>query len=87
MANFQLKDGFKVHEFLQGVHVDYLFSKKDDEDFYRLLNIDEFGHITEDNVNKLKEGNRVAIINDDTLKMETFNIDEGELYQAIMEMS
>lgn len=87
MSVYKLKSGFKVHELLLKINVDYLFSKNDSEDFYRLLNIEEFGHLSEDNVNKLKRSKSVVIINNDTLQMEVFNIDEDELLQALMEMS
>lgn len=87
MAVYKLKNGFKVHEFLQKINVDYLFAKNNDEDFYRLLNIAEFGEVSEDSFDKLKKDNKVVVINNDTLNMETFNIDEGKIVQVFMEMS
>lgn len=87
MAVYKLKNGFKVHELLQKINVDYLFSKSNDENFYRLLNIDEFGHTDEESLNMLKKNKSIIIINNDTLDMEAFNVDESELLQALMEMS
>lgn len=84
---WKLKNGFKVHEFLLLVDADYLFSKNADEDFYRLLNIAEFGKITEGNVEELIKTQKVLIINNDTLEMESHNIEESVMLSAFMEMS
>lgn len=87
MSKYKLKNGFKVHELLQKIDIDYLFSKSESEDIYRLLNIEEFGTFNKSNVDKLKEnGKSVIIINNDTLEMEVYNVDENELVYALMEM-
>lgn len=87
MSVYKLKNDFKVHELLLKIEVDYLFSKSLNEDFYRLLNIDELGHINEASFKALTRAKKVILINNDTLEMEVFNIDENKLVQAFMEMS
>ena len=74
---FKVKNGFKVHEFVQLAEVNYVFSKKRDDDFYLLLNIEEFGQLSEDDVQKMIDtDSRVILINNDTLDMYTYNISE-----------
>lgn len=87
MTVYKLKNGFKVHEFLLKVDADYLFSKSKDEDFYRLLNIDELGHIEESQVEKLMKMKRVIVINNDTMEMTAYNIEDSVLVSAMMELS
>ena len=85
--SFKLKNGFKVHIFLQILEADYLFSSTNREDFYRLLNVDELGHLSEDDVeNLIDSGKRVLVINNDTLGMTVHNIPEEEVTTALMEM-
>lgn len=87
MTKYKLKNGFKVHELLLKVDADYLFSKSEDDDFYRLLNIDVLGHIESEHVDKLMETEKVIVINNDTMEMTAHNIDDTVMMSALMEMS
>lgn len=85
---FRIKNGFHVHEFLTLMNdkVDYLFSKKENEDFYLLLNIDAVGQFDIETVEKMKEAMSVVVIKTDKMEMTTHNIDEMEVVNAIMNM-
>lgn len=85
---FQLKDGFLVHKFLLNMNgaVDLVFSTDKNEETYLLLNTQEFGTITKSEIEKLKANQKIAIINNDTLKMNTFNIKEEDILTALLGM-
>lgn len=84
MTKYKVKNGFKVHEFIQKVEVNYVFSKAKDEEFYRLLNIDEFGHLDEETVQGLTKKQRAIILHNDTLEMEVYNIPDEEVASALL---
>ena len=85
--NFKLKNNFKVHEFVQLAEVDYVFSTSGEDGVYLLLNVEEFGKLSDKDVQKLIDTeSRVAIIHNSTLEMFTYNISEEEVTKALMEM-
>lgn len=83
-----LKNKFAVHNFikLMGNDLDYCFSTNREQDGYLLLNMSELGQLDDVAINKLKEGSAMVIINNDTMEMETFNIEEDVLIGALMQM-
>lgn len=85
----KLKTPFKVHEFikLMGNDLDYCFSTSNETEGFLLLNLSELGELDAEGINKLKAGSALVIINNDTMEMETFNIDEDVLMTALMTMS
>lgn len=88
VKEFQVQDGFKIHEFLLKVEADYLFSKNKEDSFYKLLNTAEFGKINKADIDKLIEtGSKVIVINNDTLTMQAYNIDEDVLMTSLLGMS
>lgn len=85
---YKLKNGFKVHEMMSllGDKLDYVFSKSSNEDYYLLLDVKSIGKFNEETVKTLKETMGVIIINNDTLDMEAFNIEEEDMINALMNM-
>lgn len=82
---FNVKDGFRPLKFADDVDADYLFSHTDDENFYRLLNEDSFGHIKSEDVDKLIDhGHKVVVVENSELKTFTYNIDKMLTQQAFM---
>lgn len=82
-VELELKDGFNVINFIGEVNVDYVFSKKKED--YLLLNIQNLGVLKQSDINKLiAQGQKVAII--EGLHMEVFNVDEGELLNAMLNL-
>lgn len=85
MMEFNVRDGFRPMKFADDVGASYLFSHTGDDDFYRLLNEDAFGHIKSEDVDKLIEaGHSVVVIENDDLKAFTYNIDKFLTQQAFM---
>lgn len=86
MNTFKLKDGFRVHRFLNICDVDYLFAKSNSEEFYTLLNLEMIGKFSQGTVDGFKEESKVVIINTDSMEMTAYNISEEEILKALMEM-
>lgn len=86
MNKFKLKNGFKVHKFLNIIDVDYLFAKSNSEEYYTLLNLEMIGKFSQGTVDGFKEESRVVVINTDSMEMTTYNIEEEELLKALIEM-
>lgn len=86
--SYKLKNNFLIHDFILKCGAGYLFSTQNNENFYRLLNVDTFGHINEEGVMSLAEnGNKVVVVNNDTLWMDVYNIEEDVLLPIFLELS
>lgn len=85
-SKFKLKNEFKVHDFLLLVNTDYLFAKKNTNEFY-LLNVQEFGKLSEEDVEKLiNAGKKVLVIDTETNEMSVYNIEEQSVATAMLSM-
>lgn len=75
MLEFTVLDGFQPVKYLDDVNADYLFSHQDGDDHYLMMNIEKFGHIGAEEVEKLIEkGSKVIVVEIDEYKMFTYNI-------------
>lgn len=55
LMEFKLQDGFQPIKYSDDVGADYLFSHSEEDDYYLLLNVETFGHISQQDVEKLIE--------------------------------
>lgn len=80
----QLKNGFKISNFLVNSRCDFLFSRSEEsEDEYLLLNIETLGKVKKSEVELLAEKKRVVIIDNAHMNLIAFNISEDELGVAM----
>ena len=84
MVTVKVKDGFSVPKFMELLKLDFVYAKIDGR--HLLLNNEMFGDIAEDVITAQKANFRVAIIEDDTMSMEVYNIPEEEVLTALLEM-
>lgn len=82
---FNVQTGFQPMKFSDDVQAAYLFSHTGNDDFYRLLNEDAFGHISKSDVSKLIDnGHKVIVVENDDKKVETYNVLKEEATKAYM---
>lgn len=84
---FKVKDGFKVHQLMVLVDINFIYSTTKGSNEFTLLNAAEFGVTSKEQIDKLIVNNRVAILTNDTLEMTTYNIPESEILAALLQMN
>lgn len=84
--SYRVNDGFVVSKLLQGVSMDFLYSTNAKGEFL-LLNQHAFGNFTWTSINKqIQSGKKVVVINNDTLMLDAYNIDEDTLVNFFLTM-
>lgn len=79
----RLKNNFVVSDFAVKTELDFVYSITD-EGVCLLLNSNIFGEIPQDEVMKLCENSKVAIISNTFMEMMVFNVDEMDIINALM---
>ena len=84
--NYKVNNGFNVSKFMTLINVDFIYSTNREENKYLLLNQQAFGEFDYVQIEKQKKTMRIIILNNDTLRMDSYNIPEEELIEALMYM-
>lgn len=82
----KLKNNFPVTELMMKIEIDFIFATVKGMTDYRLLNVAEFGVTSQTDVEVFIQSRRVVIIDNDTMQLKSFNINEDELLQAMLEI-
>lgn len=76
LMEFKLQDGFQPIKYSDDVEADYLFSHSEEDDYYLLLNVETFGHISQEDVEKLIEKKlKVLVVELANNTLYAYNID------------
>ena len=84
--NYKVNNVFNVSKFMTLINVDFIYSTNREENKYLLLNQQAFGEFDYVQIEKQKKTMRIIILNNDTLRMDSYNIPEEELIEALMNM-
>ena len=85
MLQYKVKNKFNVSKFITLVDIDFIYSKTKSNPEYLLLNQAAFGSFAVSTVEEQKTM-RIVIIHNDTMMMESYNIPEEEMINALMNM-
>lgn len=86
MLQYKVKNKFNVSKFITLVDIDFIYSKTKSNPEYLLLNQVAFGSFAVSTVEDQKKTMRIVIIHNDTMMMESYNIPEEEMINALMNM-
>lgn len=86
MLQYKVKNKFNVSKFITLVDIDFIYSKIESDQTYLLLNQAAFGSFSVSTVEEQKKTMRIVIIHNDTMMMESYNIPEEEMINALMNM-
>lgn len=81
---FKIGTKFSVSDFMKMVDMDFLYNYDEDQDKYFMLNDQIYGEVDKSIVEKQKMTNKVVVINTNALKLYSYNINEDELVNAMM---
>lgn len=81
---FKIGTKFSVSDFMKMVDMDFLYNYDEDQDKYFMLNDQIYGEVDKSIVEKQKMTNKVVVINTKALKLYSYNINEDELVNAMM---
>lgn len=81
---FKIGTKFSVSDFMKMVDMDFLYNYDEDQDKYFMLNDQIYGEVDKSIVEKQKKTNKVVVINTKALKLYSYNINEDELVNAMM---
>ena len=83
LMEFKLQDGFQPIKYSDDVEADYLFSHSEEDDYYLLLNVETFGHISQQDVEKLIEKRlKVLVVELANNTLYAYNIDSELALEA-----
>lgn len=82
----KLKNNFPVSDLISKVDIDFIFATVKGMTDYRLLNVSEFGITSQTDVEAFIQTRKVVIIDNETMQLKSFNINEDELLQAMLEI-
>ena len=86
MLQYKVKNKFNVSKFITLVDIDFIYSKTKSNPEYLLLNQSAFGSFAVSTIEEQKKTMRIVIIHNDTMMMESYNIPEEEMINALMNM-
>ena len=86
MLQYKVKNKFNVSKFITLVDIDFIYSKTKSNPEYLLQNQAAFGSFAVSTVEEQKKTMRIVIIHNDTMMMESYNIPEEEMINALMNM-
>lgn len=83
---FKVNHGFEVKKFMLQVNVDFVYATNLQEDKFLLLNLETFGEFTKEDIEKQSKTMKLVTLNNDTLEMKAYNLEEQEIIDAFMKM-
>lgn len=86
MLQYKVQNKFNVSKFITLLDIDFIYSKTKSNPKYLLLNQAAFGSFAVSTVEEQKKTMRIVIIHNDTMMMESYNIPEEEMINALMNM-
>ena len=86
MLQYKVQNKFNVSKFITLLDIDFIYSKTKSNQKYLLLNQAAFGSFAVSTVEEQKKTMRIVIIHNDTMMMESYNIPEEEMINALMNM-
>lgn len=87
VVTYTLTHDFHVSELMKVLDVDFIYAYRPETKEYLILNNEMYGTFAKSLVDAQKNHNRILIINNSTLKMEAYNIEEAEINEAFANMA